>query len=168
MKNSESPKNSIKVRRSAYKTMMGYAEDHPKKEVLGIFFGTIEKNHTVVVEKSYPFRVGGSKEVDFLDEDYVRAVPLIRENEGKGLRWLGWFHSHPFTRGDHIYMSNKDVRHQKPAQSQNPYWTAIVINPYQINDPATKKGMRAYRLKEKRRGRGLSSKVLSLDVKIID
>ena len=144
------PGNLVFVLDSEYQVMMNYAQQHPHHEIIGVFFGTVGlKDGGICVRKAFPFRVGEFDEVDFTDEDYVRLIPIIKQCESDGLKWLGWFHSHPFKGGDHIYMSTKDVNHQRPAQQQNPFWTAIVLNPHQIQDPKTSQGMRAYRLKWK-------------------
>ena len=143
------PGNLVFVLDSEYHVMMGYAQQHPHHEIIGVFFGTIERQGSICIRKAYSFRVGEIDEVEFIDSDYERLYPIIKQCESDGLTWLGWFHSHPFEGRDHIYMSQKDVNYQRPAQQQNPFWTAIVINPHQIRDPNTTQGMRAYRLKWK-------------------
>ena len=100
----------------------------------------------ITVLEAYSFRVGRHTEVHFNDSDYEKILPIIKDCATRNLEWLGWFHSHPFKRGDHIYMSNVDVSYQYPAQIQNPFWTAIVCNPHQIKDRSTTRGMRAFRL----------------------
>ena len=143
------PGNLVFVLDSEYHAMMEYAKQHPQNEVIGVFFGIIGKRGEICVRRAIPFRVGVIDEVEFVEEDYERLYPILKQCESEGLKWLGWFHSHPFKGGDHIYMSQKDVNYQRPAQQQNPFWTAIVINPHQIRDPNTSQGMRAYRLKWK-------------------
>ena len=159
----------VLLSKSEYTSMMKYAEKHPHTEIIGIFFGTLlhQENDAILIEESYNFREGGETEVDFIEEDYIRAVPLIKKNEKKGLKWLGWFHSHPFQGGDHLYMSRKDIDHHQVAQSQNPYWTAIVLNPYQKDDPNTTKGAKAFCLKRKLLRRGISRRVERLDLEIV-
>jgi proteasome lid subunit RPN8/RPN11 len=143
------PGNLVFVLDPEYHVMMNYAQQHPYHEVIGVFFGTIGHQGEICVRKAFPFRIGAIDEVEFTDDDYERLYPIIKQCELDGLKWLGWFHSHPFKGGDHIYMSHKDVNYQRPAQQQNPFWTAIVINPHQTRDPNTTQGMRAYRLKWK-------------------
>jgi len=117
--------------------MMNFAQEHPRKEIIGVFFGKISENGDLFVLEAYPFRVGKRTEVHFKDSDYEKVLPIIKDCSTRNLEWLGWFHSHPFKRGDHLYMSQTDVSYQYPAQIQNPNWTAIVCNPHQIKDPST-------------------------------
>ena len=46
-----------------------------------------------VFENTQGIRIGDK--VEFTDEDYIRLVPIIKQCESDGLKWLGWFHSHP-------------------------------------------------------------------------
>ena len=126
--------------------MMNFAQENPRKEILGAFFGKVGENGDITVLEAYSFRVGRHTEVHFNDSDYEKILPIIKDCSTRNFEWLGWFHSHPFKRGDHIYMSNTDISYQYPAQIQNPYWTAIVCNPHQIDDSSTTRGMRAFRL----------------------
>jgi len=144
--------------------MMEYANHHPQHEIIGVFFGTVGKQGEICIRRAFPFRVGARDEVEFNDDDYERIYPIIKKCHVDGLTWLGWFHSHPFKGGDHIYMSQTDVNHHRPAQQQNPFWTAIVINPHQIRDPNTCQGMRAYRLKWKTGKSRPSKRVLKLNL----
>lgn len=140
------PSEIVYLANSSALVMMDFAQQHPHKEIIGVFFGIIKENGDILIKEAYPFRVGRHTNVHFEDQDYEDVVPLIKECLARKFEWLGWFHSHPFKGGDHIYMSKTDISYQYPAQSQNPFWTAIVINPYQINDPTTVRGMRAFRL----------------------
>jgi proteasome lid subunit RPN8/RPN11 len=148
----ERPHNAsqiVVVSQSAYNIMMEFAQRTPHLEIIGIFFGTINSTGDIHVVEAYPFRVGQPTGVEFEDEDYIKAVPIIKECGTRNLEWLGWFHSHPFQGGDHLYMSNVDVGYHYIQQQLNPFWTALVLNPHQINDHKTCKGMRAFRLQEK-------------------
>ena len=138
--------NSVHLNIDSYQTMMNFAQENPRKEIIGAFFGKICENGDIKVLEAYSFRVGRHTEVHFNDSDYEKILPIIKDCATRNLEWLGWFHSHPFKRGDHIYMSNTDISYQYPAQIQNPYWTAIVCNPHQIKDSSTTRGMRAFRL----------------------
>ena len=142
----------ITILQSAYDSMMHFAKKNIRKEVLGIFFGQVHvsnqlnivDNYNAVIEEAFPFRVGKRKEVQFEDQDYEKAWPLIQDCAKRNMIWLGWFHSHPFRGGDHLYMSQLDKEHHFPAQNLNPHWTALIINPYQIHDTSTTKGIRAF------------------------
>lgn len=116
-----------------------------RREIIGIFFGNSIDRPSITIIEAYPFRVGHRTGVEFEDQDYEKAAPIIKDCERRGLGWLGWFHSHPF-RGDSIYMSSTDVQYQFFQQQLNPLWTAIVLNPNQVRDPNTTKGARAYQL----------------------
>ena len=122
----------------------------------------------MIIRKAIPFRIGDHTEVHFVDEDYVKLVPIIKEMNSNGLDWVGWFHSHPFKGGDHLYMSRVDIKYQFPAQSQNFLWTALILNPYQISDPSTVSGIRAFRLKWKKKKHQLTKKVEVLNLEIND
>ncbi|MHA1520211.1 MAG: hypothetical protein ACTSRK_08515 [Promethearchaeota archaeon] len=139
------PSRKIRISSSAQQIMMEFAESSPSREVLGVIFGFVNDQEEVCITKAHPFRVGQKHEVQFIDEDYERVYPLIKSHEAEGLIWLGWFHSHPFKGGDHIYMSKTDIKYHSNAQNGNPNWTAIVINPHQCQDPNTFHGMRAFR-----------------------
>lgn len=143
------PGNRVSVCLSAYTVMMDFARRNPDLETIGIFFGTVENSGDIIVLEAYPFRVGKHTGVQFEDEDYVKAVPLIKDCATRGLEWLGWFHSHPFRLGDHLYMSTIDIGYHYIQQQLNPFWTALVLNPHQINSWMTVRGMRAFRLVEK-------------------
>ncbi|UYP45217.1 hypothetical protein NEF87_001502 [Candidatus Lokiarchaeum ossiferum] len=162
------PTSKVYLDHSAYQIMMEYALAHPNREVIGVFFGTKNEAAELFIEESYPFRVGNRQDVHFTDEDYVKVVPLIKNAESRDLDWLGWFHSHPFKGGDHIYMSHTDVTYHYPAQTQNPNWTAIVINPHQIQDPTTVRGMRAYRLEWNNKMNCPQKKVIELEMEVIN
>ena len=148
--------------------MMKYASDHPNREVIGVFFGTKNESSELFIQESYPFRVGNREDVHFEDEDYVKVVPLIKSAAERNLDWMGWFHSHPFKGGDRIYMSRTDVTYHHPAQTQNPHWTAIVINPHQIYDPTTVQGMRAYCLEWGHNPFHPKKKVIELEMEVIN
>lgn len=162
----ESTIEQIRVYNTAYTTMMNFAQGNLNREVLGIFFGHLE-DKSIIVTNAHPFRVGGKQEVQFTDEDYEKALPLIQNANKKGLLWLGWFHSHPFNNGDHLYMSKTDKNYHYPAQIQNSYWTAIIINPFQINDLRTTKGMRAFQLIWDPNSSKLTKTVKILNISII-
>jgi proteasome lid subunit RPN8/RPN11 len=149
--NQRNPGKNVTVISSVYSIMMDFAQHNPELEIIGIFFGIIETTGNIKVLEAYPFRVGKHTGVQFEDEDYVKAVPLIKDCVTRGLEWLGWFHSHPFRIGDHLYMSNIDIGYQYIQQQLNPFWTALVLNPHQINSWRTVRGMRAFRMKEKRK-----------------
>ncbi|MHA1855083.1 MAG: Mov34/MPN/PAD-1 family protein [Promethearchaeota archaeon] len=136
----------VHIFEGSYSKMMDFAQDHPRNEIIGVFFGKIRENGDIDVLEVYPFRVGKHTEVHFKDSDYEKVLPIIKDCSSRDLEWLGWFHSHPFKHGDHLYMSNTDIFYQYPAQIQNPFWTAIICNPHQINDSSTSRGMRAFRL----------------------
>ncbi len=156
------------VYHSSYQVMFQFASDHPDREIIGVFFGNMNEKGDLFIKEAYPFRVGNREDVHFEDEDYVKVVPLIREAADRNLDWFGWFHSHPFKGGDHIYMSHTDVSYHLPAQTQNPFWTAIVINPHQRDDVSTVRGMRAYRLEWDRKRDCPRKKVLKLELELID
>ena len=158
------PGKKVLLKKNAFNVMMGFAAQHPDNEVVGIIFGTILDSGDIQIMKAYPFRVGLRSEVEFIDEDYEKAVPIIKECQKMHLEWLGWFHSHPFYPGDHLYMSNVDVANHRPAQTMNPFWTAIVINPHQQNDPRTTLGARAFRLKQKDSTQKVKRKVVNLSL----
>jgi proteasome lid subunit RPN8/RPN11 len=139
----------VELHGTTYSTMMQFAQTHPDREIIGLLFGNKIEPNRLIMSEAYPFRVGGATGVEFQDEDYVKAVPIIQDCESRGLQWVGWFHSHPFRRGNHLYLSLTDIGHQYVQQQLNPDWIAIVINPYQINDRRTVKGMQAFQLKEK-------------------
>ena len=138
--------NSVYLNLDSYLTMMKFAQENTRKEIIGAFFGKICENGDINVLEAYSFRVGRRTEVHFNDSDYEKILPNIIDCSVLILEWLGWFHSHPFKRGDHIYMSNTDLPTPSLQNIQNPYWTAIVCNPHQIKDPSTTRGMRAFRL----------------------
>jgi proteasome lid subunit RPN8/RPN11 len=156
------PSNRVILKRNAYEIMMNFARQNPHNEIIGVFFGTIHPNGDLLIHEAYPFRVGYTTEVQFDDEDYERIVPIIKECSIRSLEWLGWFHSHPFS-GDAIYMSNVDIAHQYIQEQMNSFWTAIVLNPYQINDPKTTNGARAFRLKRKN-NKKIQKKVQQLEL----
>lgn len=156
------PSNSVHLNIVSYSTMMNFAQEHPRKEIIGVFFGKISENGDIDVLEAYPFRVGRHTEVHFKDSDYEKVLPIIKDCSTRNLEWLGWFHSHPFKRGDHIYMSQTDVSYQYPAQIQNPYWTAIVCNPHQIKDRSTTRGMKAFRLSFNSDDLKLTKKVIEI------
>lgn len=164
--------NNIKLKKSAYTIMMEFAQKTPYLEIIGIFFGNIHESGDIYVSEAYPFRVGQPAGVEFEDEDYIKAVPIIKECSSRNLEWLGWFHSHPFPRGDHLYMSNIDVGYHFIQQQLNAFWTAIVMNPHQINDSKTILGMRAFRLQEKydkkKQTRDVKKKPVVLSLSIVD
>ncbi len=162
------PSKNVFVNESAYNVMIEFALENKNREILGVFFGIIDDLSNIIVKHAITFRVGNRTEVHFEDEDYVKLVPIIQEMDSNGFKWLGWFHSHPFNLGDHLYMSKTDVLHQFPAQNQNPFWTAIIVNPYQINDPLTINGARAFRLKRKKNRMKLIKKPLTLNLQIIE
>ncbi|MHA1584747.1 MAG: Mov34/MPN/PAD-1 family protein [Promethearchaeota archaeon] len=164
------PAEIIKVTISAFDQMMEFASKNPSREVLGVFFGDISNDGIVFVKEAYNFRVGGKIEVSFQDEDYERVYPIIKDSQKRKLEWLGWFHSHPFAGGDHLYMSTTDIRYQLPAQTQNPFWTAIILNPHQKNDPTTMNGARAFRLiaKESRGRITITKKVKTLQISLVN
>lgn len=145
--------------------MMEFAIKNPQHEILGIFFGQILKDLSIQIQEAYPFRVGRRQEVAFEDEDYVKAVPLIKDCTKRNLDWLGWFHSHPFS-GDAIHMSSIDINHQQIQQQLNPFWTALILNPHQISDPTTTKGVRAFRLQQKT-GKKPSREICRLNLSMI-
>ena len=160
------PSNSVHLNLDSYTIMMNFAQEHPRKEIIGVFFGKIGENGDLFVLESYPFRVGRHTEVHFKDSDYEKVLPIIKDCSTRNLEWLGWFHSHPFKRGDHLYMSQTDISYQFPAQIQNPYWTAIVCNPHQIKDSSTFRGMRAFRLFYNSDDLKLTKKVIEVPLKI--
>ncbi len=145
------PSKLVLVHRPVYHTMMDFARQHLDREVIGIFFGKINEIQDLEIFEAYPFRVGERTDVEFIDEDYERAAPLIQECEKRGLIWCGWFHSHPFYQGDHLYLSSKDISYHLPVQESNPFWTAIVINPYQVNKTGAFDGIKAFRVQTKKR-----------------
>jgi proteasome lid subunit RPN8/RPN11 len=161
------PSNNVKLLHSAHKIMLDFALKNKRKEIIGVFFGTIDKFGDVLISEAYPFRVGHRSTVDFQDEDYVRVVPLVKECESRKLIWLGWFHSHPFKRGDHLYLSNKDIAHQYIQQSLNPFWTAIVLNPHQKEDPNTILGARGFRLVQNSETNEIIRKYKIIDLKLV-
>lgn len=125
--------------------MMNFARENSKNEIIGVFFGKVMINGDLLIKEAIPFRIGKKTEVHFKDQDYEKLIPIVKEYESKTLEWLGWFHSHPF-HGDALYLSRTDFEYQFIQQQINPYWTAIVLNPYQIDDPSTTKGARAFRI----------------------
>lgn len=158
--------NCVHLNIDSYSKMMNYAQEHSHNEIIGAFFGKINENGDIEISEAYPFRVGRHTEVHFKDSDYEKVLPIIKDCSTRNLEWLGWFHSHPFKRGDHLYMSQTDVSYQYPAQIQNPYWTAIVCNPHQIKDPSTFRGMRAFRLFYNAADLKLTKKVIEVLLKI--
>ena len=158
--------NRVHLNIDSYSTMMNFAKEHSHKEIIGVFFGKINENGDIEISEAYPFRVGRRTEVHFKDSDYEKVLPIIKDCSTRNLEWLGWFHSHPFKRGDHLYMSHTDISYQYPAQIQNPYWTAIVCNPHQIKDPSTFRGMRAFRLFYDSDDLKLTKKVIEVPLKI--
>ena len=156
----------VHIKNKTLTQMMNFAQEHPHNEVLGIFFGKTNENGDIEINIANNFRVGTHTNVEFIDDDYVKAVPLIKENAKNGLDWIGWFHSHPFQKGDHIYMSRTDIIHHYHAQLQNPSWTAIILNPYQIQDSTTLNGARAFQLKYNKSGKKLLKKSIPLQFAI--
>ena len=148
--------------------MMEYAQKQPDREIIGVFFGILDESGNLEIKEAYPMRVGEHTGVEFEDDDYVKVVPIIKACATKGLEWLGWFHSHPFRKGDQIYMSSTDIAHQRIQQALNPAWTAIVLNPHQIDDPKTAKGARAFQLKRNEKKEKITKKVLGLELILTD
>ena len=160
------PNSSVHLNLKSYSIMMNFAKENSHKEIIGVFFGKINENGNgdIEISEAYPFRVGKRTEVHFKDSDYEKVLPIIKDCSTRNLEWLGWFHSHPFKRGDHLYMSQTDVSYQYPAQIQNPNWTAIVCNPHQIKDPSTSRGMRAFRLLYNSDDLELTKKVIEISL----
>lgn len=158
------PSRMIHITNSVYQTMIEYAQSSPKREVIGVLFGKVNDKNDVCFQHAHPFRIGRMQDVHFIDEDYERVYKLIKKYDPLGLKWLGWFHSHPFKGGDHIYMSNTDVKYHSNAQNGNPFWTAIVINPHQITDPSTFHGIRAYRTDDPPNPIFKQKKVIELEI----
>jgi proteasome lid subunit RPN8/RPN11 len=125
--------------------MMTYARTHVPAEVLGLIFGGVIGD-ALVVREAEPFRVGTHTGVAFVDEDYERAVPLVHQAAARGNEWVGWFHSHPFGGKGSLYLSAVDIAHHRPAQRQNPLWTALVLDPLRLDDSTTTRGLKAFRL----------------------
>ncbi|MHA1776546.1 MAG: hypothetical protein DRO88_11005 [Promethearchaeia archaeon] len=159
----------LQIPYQVYQTMMKFAKSSPHREVIGPLFGKMENNNTLRITSAYPFRIGSKRDVHFEDSDYERLLPLIKEHEEKKEDWVGWFHSHPFEHGDFLYMSKTDVKYHSIAQVGNHKWTAVILNPYQIEDPRTTKGMRAFRLLNpsttKKRG---ANKIKEVIINLID
>jgi proteasome lid subunit RPN8/RPN11 len=164
----DQPSKKVFLEKPAYSTMMNFALQHKKREILGVFFGIKNEMGDIFVKEAHSFRVGGKNAVSFEDEDYIKLLPLIKESTSRNLEWLGWFHSHPFKNGDHLYMSEVDISYQFPAQFQNPFWTAIVLNPYQIQDALTNRGSRAFRLDWFLGNSKPSKNVVQLQMELVD
>ena len=111
--------NQIVLDRATFDIMMNFAQENPRREIIGIIFGRLDEDSKLLITNAYPFRVGKRKEVHFIDEDYEKALPLIKASEKQNLQWIGWFHSHPFKPGDHLYMSSTDIRYHYPVQQGN-------------------------------------------------
>lgn len=161
------PSKLVLVHRSVYHIMMDFARQHLDREVLGIFFGKINETQELEILEAYPFRVGERTDVEFIDEDYERAAPLIQECSKRGLIWCGWFHSHPFYHGDHLYLSSKDILYHSVVQEKFPHWTAIVCNPHQVTNPMAFDGIKAFRVQPRKKASLFSSAIQTLTIEYI-
>ena len=90
------PSSSVFLTESSSTIMMDFAQKNSHREIIGIFFGTIEKTGIFPSLKHIHSELAGASEFVFEDEDYVKAVPIIKDCAARNLIWLGWFHSHPF------------------------------------------------------------------------
>ena len=121
------------------------------KEVMGILIGHLEGEgeiKDVIIEDIVPVSHGGSIEVRFAPEDYVKFSAVDEQFAKKGWFSVGWYHSHP---GLKIFFSATDIINQLGWQTANPSAIGIVFDHTYLeesNDP----GFRTFRLDDPSKG----------------
>jgi proteasome lid subunit RPN8/RPN11/tetratricopeptide (TPR) repeat protein len=95
------------------------------REVYGFLFGIIdEKTNDLVIFAQEIITIGGETDVEFKDEDYLRAAELESQYFEKGGFCAGWWHTHP---GHGVFLSGADKLNQL-QQSANPRYIALVFD----------------------------------------
>jgi len=133
---------TVQINSSAAAKMLEHAKHGVEKgrkrsgmpiEIAGLLVGKIQQN-TFVIFDTLPLPVEGTEaQVVANDEQAIslpfKAMPYI---EAQGMRFIGWYHSHPFDlqRTPHWFMSGIDCQSQTLFQSAyNGAWVAIVVDP---------------------------------------
>src|SRR5271157_171869 len=125
------------------------------REVYGFLFGTIdEKTNDLLIFAQEQIMVGGEIDVEFKDEDYLRAAELESQYFEKGGFSAGWWHTHP---GHGVFLSGADKLNQL-QQTANPRYVALVFDCTAITPDYT--GIEIMRLQNA--GIGLDSDVVKV------
>jgi len=96
------------------------------KEVYGFLIGTVQDGR-VLVTKAVPMAHGGSVEVEFSEEHYVKSAQLDSWAAERNMFIVGWYHSHP---GLGLFLSSTDITNQLGFQGSttNPDAVALVFD----------------------------------------
>ncbi len=121
------------------------------KEVMGILIGYLEGEgeiKDVIIENVVPVSHGGSIEVRFAPEDYIKFSTVDEQFAKKGWFSVGWYHSHP---GLKIFFSGTDIINQLGWQTANPSAIGIVFDHTYLENP-NDPGFRTFRLDDPYKG----------------
>lgn len=114
------------------------------KEVLALLIGKVDKGN-VIISELVPITSGTETDVQFKDEDYVKAseINAMAAERGKGEFIVGWYHTHP---GLGLFLSPVDLINQLGYQSLNEKAIAIVFDFIQLTPYRT--GFAIFRMNE--------------------
>ncbi|MBU7019075.1 MAG: Mov34/MPN/PAD-1 family protein [Theionarchaea archaeon] len=94
-------------------------------EVGGLLVGRIA-NGKIHIERAIHTSQGTFTRIPITSEDMARAAEKLGPDE----RLVGWYHSHP---GHTVFFSQDDIESHETFLRFNPYFIALVIDPYQAN-----------------------------------